>query len=198
MHHKTDWTQLEPRICEQCEEPFYHRVDTEKAYQFKRRRFCGNECTMEYLAEYNSGKKAHNNCQIERVCVWCGKVEMKAPCFAKRPYCSRKCMREHAASGIRSGSNHWNWQGGITEDEGRDSLYPGYKEWRRLVFKRDNFKCALCGNHESGCLRAHHIKPVATHKELVTDVANGLTVCLECHKEIHYGKAHDNIQRETA
>ena len=98
-------------------------------------------------------------------------------------------MQKHYASGILLGNNHWNWKGGITEDMCRDNLYPGYKEWRDLVYQRDNFKCVECGCDESGKLQAHHIKDVANHKDMILDVNNGMTLCKSCHKEVHYGKS---------
>ena len=187
MNKKTEWSKLEPKQCEYCDNNMYHKI-WEKAFQFKKRRFCSNICKIKWLTDNNRGKKAHNNRQIKRICVWCSKEEMVSPAYADRPYCSRNCMQKHYASGMMRKENHWHWQGGITEYESRDSLYPGYKEWRKEVYKRDKFNCALCGNNKSGELQAHHIKPVATHKELILDVSNGLTVCKQCHGEIHYGK----------
>ena len=87
-----------------------------------------------------------------------------------------------------SGDKHWNWQGGIAEDIPRNQLFKGYGDWRRSVYKRDGYRCVLCGHKKSGDLQAHHIKPVKSHKELVVRMDNGLTVCIKCHKEIHYGK----------
>jgi len=166
------------KICEICN----------KEVSSIKRRFCSNACKMKWITNKSKGKKAHNNKQLERICIWCGKKRLVAPAFVNRKYCNRKCMKEHYASGIMQGKNHWNWQGGITENEGRDSLYSGYNDWRRAVYKRDNFKCILCGNNKSGKLQAHHIKPVAMYKDLVLDISNGLTVCEKCHKEIHYKK----------
>ena len=188
---KTDWTQLEPRICEVCGTDYYHRPK-EKACQFKQRKFCGIPCRMIALHCFTRGKKAHNNRQIVRTCTVCGKQEMIAPCHAKRPYCSVDCMSINMRSGKNSGENHWNWQGGITEKPSRDVLYPGYKEWRRKVFQRDGFRCTLCRSGKSGTLQAHHVKPRATHKDLILDVTNGMTVCIKCHKEIHYGTEIQN------
>lgn len=194
MNKKTDWTQLEPRICEECGEKYYHREGTEKAFHFKKRRFCSILCNMSALSQFNTGKKSHNNQQKKRVCIQCGKEEMVSPIYANRPYCSRDCMQKYYASGIMKGKNHWNWQGGITEDEGRDSLYPGYKEWRRKIYKRDGYKCILCGCNKSGELQSHHIKPVKTHKDLIFDVSNGMTVCKNVIRRYIMGKYKINYK----
>lgn len=55
-----------------------------------------------------------------------------------------------------------------------------YKEWRLMVFGRDDFICQRCGKR--GCyLEAHHIKSFAEYKDLRFCVDNGITYCKECH-----------------
>ena len=178
---------LQPKICKECGKLYYPR-EKEHPSQFLRRKFCGIPCRMKALRGFSLGRKAHNNNQQIRVCIWCGKKELVAPAFAKRPYCSRECMQAHYASGLYRGKSHWNWQGGITEDKGRASLYPGYKEWRRMVFTRDSFTCQMCGCDKSGTLVAHHIISRVKDPRLLLEESNGITLCNDCHKEVHYGK----------
>jgi len=186
MNKRTDWEKIEKRICEECNNIIIHRLK-EKYNEYKKRRFCSNKCKMKSLSKLFIGKKSHNNRQIMRVCKNCGRTQMVSPSFSKRPFCSRRCMAEWFSRN-KKGKNHWNWQGGITEKESRNILYDGYKEWRKKVFKRDGYKCVVCGNNKSGELEAHHIKPVKTYKKLILNVSNGLTVCKRCHRKIHYGK----------
>ena len=40
-----------------------------------------------------------------------------------------------------------------------------------------------CGSTDD--LHAHHIKPRATHPELILDLENGRTLCYKCHKATH-------------
>ena len=70
-----------------------------------------------------------------------------------------------------------------------------YRQWRSNVFRRDNFKCVLCG--KGGYVEADHypirfIKIIRDHlietleqaincKEL-WDINNGRTLCRKCHK----------------
>jgi 5-methylcytosine-specific restriction endonuclease McrA len=85
---------------------------------------------------------------------------------------------------LPKGVNHWNWKGGVTsiQEKLRKSLE--YKNWRRLVFTRDNFTCQYCGQI-GGELNAHHIKPWKDYPELRYEIDNGITLCKFCHKELH-------------
>jgi len=71
-------------------------------------------------------------------------------------------------------------------DEGSDKSrnIPGYNEWRAKVFERDEFTCQNC-EQVGGVLNAHHIKPYAEYPDLRTEVPNGITLCEECHREVH-------------
>lgn len=80
----------------------------------------------------------------------------------------------------RSGSNHPNYKGGKRPRREDWSL----KSWRKSVFMRDFYTCQSCGV-KAGKLEAHHIKPWATHPEFRYDVSNGITLCYECHNEVH-------------
>lgn len=79
--------------------------------------------------------------------------------------------------------NH-NWKGGITNKDRAERHLLEYKIWRDEVYKRDEFKCQICGQI-GGKLQAHHILSFANFPEKRTDVSNGLTVCVPCHKYIH-------------
>lgn len=61
------------------------------------------------------------------------------------------------------------------------------KEWKEVrtnAFIRDDFQCQICYVY-GVFLNAHHLKKYHTHPELRLDVDNLLTVCEECHYEIH-------------
>jgi len=57
-----------------------------------------------------------------------------------------------------------------------------FKTWRKLVFERDNFTCLLC-NKRGGNLEPHHILPRRENRNLVYEITNGATLCVECHKK---------------
>ena len=58
------------------------------------------------------------------------------------------------------------------------------KAWRKAVFERDSYKCQKCGKI-GGKLNAHHIKPFSLYPDLRFDIDNGITLCKECHIELH-------------
>lgn len=65
-----------------------------------------------------------------------------------------------------------------------------YKAWRASVFERDRFKCQICGR-VGGVLNAHHIKEFSKYPELRYEVNNGITLCEDCHKNLHRKKVQN-------
>lgn len=103
------------------------------------------------------------------------------------------------------GNKSKNWNGGITSIKEQIRDMPKYKEWRTLVFQRDNYLCKDCYGKNRPCvyLEAHHIKPFsviinmyniksiieAENCKELWDVNNGLTLCRICHfKTESFGK----------
>lgn len=69
-----------------------------------------------------------------------------------------------------------------TDHDARTS--PEYEDWRTKVFERDDYRCARCGRRGVR-LNAHHKKPFAKFPEDRFDIDNGVTLCEECHREVH-------------
>ena len=86
---------------------------------------------------------------------------------------------------VRSGSDHWNWQGGITSegDSKRAAVKndPRYKAWKKAV--RSIGYCEACGSCKR--LEAHHVLPKAKFPHLIHDINNGKCLCHACHKNLH-------------
>jgi len=78
-------------------------------------------------------------------------------------------------------------------------------QWRKDVFERDEYVCHNCGMKnkkglgKSVTFHAHHIKELSTiigdlnfYESISLDelynLDNGITLCIDCHKEIHKGK----------
>lgn len=63
-----------------------------------------------------------------------------------------------------------------------------WEEMRQKVFRRDGFKCVICG--EAKNLNVHHI----TYENLGAEKASDLvTLCQFCHEDIHNGKPSERM-----
>jgi len=90
-----------------------------------------------------------------------------------RLYCSDGC-KQNCSTYYRV-----NWERGYQPLTSRE-VQP---ELRKIVFARDGYQCVKCGNELS--LHCHHIDPVANNPIESADVDNCITLCKECHKEVH-------------
>lgn len=91
-----------------------------------------------------------------------------------------------------SGSKNNKWKGGISK------LKPykhyknlEYKIWRRNVFERDDYTCQNCGvksgNGFAVVIHPHHIKGYTDYPAQRYEVDNGITLCVPCHHQLHWG-----------
>ncbi len=71
------------------------------------------------------------------------------------------------------------WAGGQNE-----RMNPEANKWRKAVFERDKFYCRRC--HSRRKLEAHHIYPFGQYPERRWDLANGVTLCRECHRKFRH------------
>jgi len=66
-----------------------------------------------------------------------------------------------------------------------------YRNWRTVIFKRDNYQCQIC-EQKNKRLHAHHIYSFKHYPTKRHQVANGVTLCVRCHRALHgnnyYGK----------
>lgn len=61
---------------------------------------------------------------------------------------------------------------------------PEYKAFRKAVLERDGYECCICGSTKN--LHVHHLKSYRNYPELRTDPDNGMTLCANCHREVHH------------
>ncbi len=97
------------------------------------------------------------------------------------------------------GEKNWNWKGEITPENIKIRNSDEYKQWRKEVFKRDNYTCHKC-RVRGGKIQVHHIvnfPDVIKDENKLWNTDNGLTFCKKCHKKFHrrFGRK-DNIPQQ--
>ena len=64
-------------------------------------------------------------------------------------------------------------------------------KWSKTIKIRDNYTCQICGfKGDNSSLNSHHIFYKNKYPQLSLNLNNGITLCLTCHKEIHYAVAN--------
>lgn len=80
----------------------------------------------------------------------------------------------------QQGISFEEWDGFVISVSARMYNSSEYKEWRKSVFKRDNYTCQMC-DKRGGKLNSHHIYKFSNNPEFVFDINNGITLCYDCH-----------------
>ena len=92
----------------------------------------------------------------------------------------RKASKEtrKKMSDARKGENAYQWisDRSLLKKQNRRND-PLYREWRRQVWERDNWKCRINNQDCDGRIIAHHILPWRDFPELRYEVNNGITLC---------------------
>jgi len=95
------------------------------------------------------------------------------------------------------GEKHPRWRHDLTQEERENNqnrnLNPELREWRKLIFERDNYTCQITGDLSGGNLVAHHIFNWWSHPDKRFDIANGITLRKDIHTLFHniYGTKHN-------
>lgn len=157
--------------------PMYEFINNKKNY-------CSVVCKN---ADFRIRFKGENNpCyrSFEYECDGCGESFTLRPHAyerSKKKYCTSECYRSNIG-----GENNPYWNPDITDEEREVSRkYPEYSEWRLKVFERDSYTCKACSDDTGGNLVAHHVLNYSEHRELRTEISNGLTLCECCHRDFH-------------
>jgi len=159
-YYKSKKRQVE-RICLVCGGIFMTTPNKNKKY-------CSKECAGTQFG------------QVKCLCEFCGETFFRKLSVVQRgrvQFCSKKC---HGLA--RRGEKSPNWKGATWRRVIRDSSE--YKEWRNMVYARDNWTCQDCGIR-GGDLHAHHVFTFKEFPEHRFNVWNGITLCLGCHGKIH-------------
>jgi len=117
------------------------------------------------------------------VCPNCGEIHELYPSDIKRgrKFCSFGCAMSWQSKHYR-GEKHHRYKEDFREIK-RLRNCAKYKEWRRKILERDDYKCQMCDTDEN--LMVHHIISLIEDKSKVFDIDNGITVCVECHQLLH-------------
>lgn len=106
--------------------------------------------------------------------------------------CSRCNFDSH------SGRKHPNYNSSLTNEERqkmRSELDKGNgKRWAKEVYKRDLYKCTICGSKKR--INAHHLNSYHSFPEERYDINNGVTLCVEHHKDFHKKFGYRNNTKE--
>jgi len=145
-----------------------------------RDKFCSKAC----------GYKANGNPPANATCLYCGKdfmVEYNRAVNGRGKFCSRACKGKWMSENlINDKALRWNPE--LTDKQriiNSVRKISGYSEWRAEVYQRDNYTCQHCGDNRGGNLNAHHIIPFSSDNTLRTELSNGITLCVKCHKREH-------------
>jgi 5-methylcytosine-specific restriction endonuclease McrA len=133
--------------------------------------------------------------KIGLFCNYCNKIFYVFPYLKNRKFCSPRCNAlGHPEKikiliinkGIKPRTYH------LKEHIQRGGIV--YTEWRKDVYKRDNYTCQICGISSNNLkkiskkIHADHIKSFAYYPKLRYDINNGRTLCEDCHKKTeNYG-----------
>lgn len=176
--------------CEWCGKEFKMK----RIVHEHRAKYCSVECRrMSYAAKMKGENAANFKCgtrmkTLKKVCAMCGEEYSIDPAhYEESRFCGRKCFDNYRSLYMR-GENAPGWKGGIAIPRNTVMVRKEYQEWRKAVFERDGYTCQVCGDNRGGNLQAHHIKAYAEYPELRHDVQNGITLCQNCHKKVHYEK----------
>lgn len=82
----------------------------------------------------------------------------------------------------KKGENHPRWIVDRSKlqkygDDNKDRRSASYREWRKDVWGRDNFKCKINNLECRGRIEAHHIMSWVEYKDLRYKSSNGITLC---------------------
>lgn len=93
----------------------------------------------------------------------------------KCPWTTERNLRDNPK---RKGENHWKWISDRTKiiPKQKRNDY-AYKEWRKNVWLRDNWRCKIANPDCKGRIEAHHILGWTEYPELRYQVNNGITLC---------------------
>lgn len=144
--------------------------------QINNHNFCDKVCAGKYNSINNCGK---NNPSFQRIKT---KIEIQKQTNSIKKTNENKRWNNQIISFINGKPIH----DFIFATTINNIKLEDYNNWRRNVYKRDNYTCQIC-NKNKCLIHAHHIIPKRLNKNLIFDINNGITLCKKCHEKT-FGK----------
>jgi len=196
---RAEWKK-EKRLCQNCFNEFYP--------QKKNQKNCSVPCAKKSVGKSRIGVKRPESVglkvSIARKGIKFSEEHIKKLRDAKlgkkrNPLLPKRIMSsesKYKMSIAKRGIKSPFWDGGKSSLIRLIRRSVNYREWRSNVFKRDNFTCVFCKEHDK-YLNADHIFPFSglIRKFKITsveeadlckelwDINNGRTLCIDCHKK---------------
>lgn len=192
-----------PKVIERCEVCGVEKTRYRYSYDTPRHTFCSKKCYGKWSIEHQRGEGNHNwqGGKKRLVCEQCGKEYEAYVSDRAGKFCSLACAyendgrngaireatnalwRDPGYRGMFLGENNGNWRGGTTPylRAARNRV----TDVARRAIERDGHICQKCGSDKN--LHAHHILSFADFPQYRADLDNLITLCSDCHKQIHFG-----------
>src|SRR5258706_6850126 len=176
--------------CLQCHQDYYFRkyISTKEKVKSK---FCSKICYWTYKKDHKyylpplqyKESLLHQKFIIKK-CLNCTFL-FRVSRYSVGKFCSNSCYGFWRQKNLQK-DKHWNWKGGITNENKRIHQLAEHKEWSQLIIKRDR-ECQICGDKKGHNLQANHIKKFCDYVELRLEPTNGIALCKTCHISIVTG-----------
>jgi hypothetical protein len=180
--------------CKCCGKPFKKPSGCSINAWNNRKKFCSKDCVylnMKNKHPWNYGKKMGAMPEEQRIKIsnankgtktWnTGLTKETDPRVNEM---SKKIVT-NGSHFFEAGEKHHMWKGGTSPERARCMCGKEYKQWRLDVYKKDGYICQLC-KKTGKKLHAHHLQPYAEYPHLRTCIENGITLCKECHRIVHF------------
>ena len=177
--------------CKECKSEYYKKPTKERLYK-DREWFIENYIVLE--KDFQEMAKIAK-CGYRSIRRWRKKLNIPLQ-YQYRNFKGRKFSETHRENISKSrlgkyrGKDNPNWKDGITPLMRLIRTSLAYEEWRMKVYRRDYFKCMVCGEKKK--INAHHIYPMRDFIDRVFDVENGITLCKKCHRKT-FGKEYKYV-----
>ena len=166
--------------CKQC-----LKIFSISPSEMKSKFFCSKEC-------YSKWRKRQTE-RTELVCAYCKKHFKRSKKRVeqynyKKHFCSKKCSQEYHGKHIyewrnnSKGENNPSWKGGISKEPYN---FDFDEELKKLIRKRDNYKCQICGNFQKECIQKLSIHHIDYNKKN-SNPDNLISLCKKCHHKTNY------------